>query len=100
MNKPKRYIPGSNPAWGRELPDEDSNSLVDKNGKNWDNGYNFDERDTEPEETTYDDLANEVKFRQEGTEETREESLTDDRVEEPQTQDTESEVEPKGDHDQ
>ena len=41
----KRFIPGTNPKWGRELPDEDDNSLVDKNGNNWDNGYNFDERD-------------------------------------------------------
>ena len=39
----KRYIPGTNPNWNRELPDEDYNSLVDKNGKNYDNGYNFDE---------------------------------------------------------
>lgn len=52
--KEKNYIPGTNPAWGRELPDEDDNSLVDKYGKNYDNGYNFDEpkdeEDLEPEE--------------------------------------------------
>ena len=43
----KRFIPGTNPKWGRELPDEDDNSLVDKNGNNWDNVYNFDEFDPE-----------------------------------------------------
>lgn len=43
--KDNRYIPGTNPKWNRELPDEDDNSLVDKHGNNYDNGYNFDERD-------------------------------------------------------
>lgn len=46
----KRFIPGTNPKWGRELPDEDINSLVDKNGNNWDNGYNFDEKDDEEDD--------------------------------------------------
>lgn len=44
----KNFIPGTNPDWGRELPDGYNNSLVDKNGHNWDNGYNFDEKDDEP----------------------------------------------------
>ena len=42
INGEKRFIPGTDPDWGRELPDEDDNSLVDKAGKNWDNGDNFD----------------------------------------------------------
>ena len=46
----KRYIPGTNPKWGRELPDEDINSLVDKNGNNYNNDYNFDEKDDDVEE--------------------------------------------------
>lgn len=40
-------IPGTNPKWGRNLPDEDFNSLVDENGNPYDNGFNFDERDDE-----------------------------------------------------
>ena len=57
-NNEKRFVPGTNPKWGRELPDEDYNSLVDKNGNNWDNGYNFDERDhEEPTETSFETLA-------------------------------------------
>lgn len=60
----KKFIPGTKPAWGRELPDGYDNSLVDKNGKNWDNGYNFDEKDDEIDDngTTYDNLINEVSF--------------------------------------
>ena len=57
MENEKRYIPGTNPEWERELPEGYSNSLVDKNGKNWDNGYNFDERDDDDEKTTFDDLG-------------------------------------------
>ena len=49
MNGEKRYIPNTNPDWGRELPDGDLNSLVDKAGNNYDNGYNFDEKDDEDE---------------------------------------------------
>ncbi|MBR3169443.1 hypothetical protein IKF23_03320 [Candidatus Saccharibacteria bacterium] len=41
----KSFIPGTNPNWDRELPDGDTNSLVDKNGNNYDDGYNFDEKD-------------------------------------------------------
>ena len=40
-------ITGSDPDWGLELPDGHSNSLVSKDGKSWDNGYNFDEKDEE-----------------------------------------------------
>ena len=45
----KNFIPGTRPEWGRELPDEDDNSLVDKRGNNYDNKYNFDERNDEDE---------------------------------------------------
>jgi hypothetical protein len=38
-------IPGTNPNWGRNLPDGDVNSLVDENGNSYDNGFNFDEKD-------------------------------------------------------
>ena len=64
QNPEKHYIPGSNPEWGQELPEGMFNSLVNKNGRNWDNGYNFDEKDDDygPEETTFDSLIDEVKF--------------------------------------
>ena len=61
-NNEKRYIPGTNPNWDRELPDEDANSLVDKAGNNWDNGYNFDEKDDSDEETTFDNLKDKIEF--------------------------------------
>ncbi len=41
----QQYIPGTNPKWGRNLPEGYNNSLVDSNGENWDNGFNFDEKD-------------------------------------------------------
>ena len=76
-NSEKRYIPGTNPTWGRELPDRDSNSLVDKNGDNWDNGYNFDESDDdETKESTFDDLQN-TKFDPEAAQKAREENQED-----------------------
>jgi len=40
-------IPGTNPEWDRNLPEGYNNSLVDENGNNYDNGYNFDEKDDE-----------------------------------------------------
>ena len=46
MNSEKRYIPHTDPEWGRELPDGDDNSLVDKYGNNYDDGYNFDEHES------------------------------------------------------
>ena len=49
-NGEKRFIPGTNPKWGRELPDEYSNSLVDKYGNSYDNGWNFDEKDDDEDE--------------------------------------------------
>lgn len=52
----KETIPGTNPNWGRELPDDYTNSLVDANGNNYDNGNNFDEKDDHEE----DDLAKEL----------------------------------------
>lgn len=39
------FLPGTNPEWGRKLPDGDLNSLVDAAGNNYDNGYNFDEKE-------------------------------------------------------
>ncbi|MBR1875058.1 hypothetical protein IJ798_01625 [Candidatus Saccharibacteria bacterium] len=43
------FIPGTNPDWGRKLPDGDLNSLVDASGNNYDNGFNFDEKDNDDE---------------------------------------------------
>ena len=60
-NGKKRFIHGTNPKWGRELPDGYDNSLVDKAGNNYDNGWNFDEKDDD-DIVTYDSLAEEVKF--------------------------------------
>ena len=74
-NSEKRFIPGTNPKWGRELPDGYDNSLVDKNGDNWDNGWNFDEKDDDA--TTYDDLAKEVKFDPNAAEKAKEENQLD-----------------------
>lgn len=45
----KEFIPHTNPDWNLELPDGDLNSLVSKDGKNHDDGYNFDEKDDIPE---------------------------------------------------
>ena len=42
----EKHIPGSRPEWDLKLPDGYENSLVTEDGKNWDNGYNFDERDS------------------------------------------------------
>ena len=78
INGEKRFIPGTDPDWGRELPDEDDNSLVDKAGKNWDNGYNFDEEEGDKKETTYDDLSQEVKYDPEAALKAREERAKGD----------------------
>lgn len=75
-NEEKRYIPGTDPAWGRELPEGCDNSLTDKDGNTWDNGYNFDERSDEPEgKTTFDSLIKEVEFSPEAAEKAQAESL-------------------------
>ncbi|MBR3132101.1 hypothetical protein IKG33_01680 [Candidatus Saccharibacteria bacterium] len=50
-NGEKRFMPSSNPDWDLELPDGDDNSLVTKDGKSWDNGYNFDEKDDDEKDT-------------------------------------------------
>lgn len=50
MSSEKRLIPGTNPDWNRDLPDGFDNSLVDKAGNNYDNGWNFDERDDDEDE--------------------------------------------------
>ena len=47
----KEFIPHTNPDWNLELPDGDLNSLVSKDGKNHDDGYNFDEKDDEKDDT-------------------------------------------------
>ena len=61
----KRPIPGTNPAWNRNLPPGFDNSLVDDNGNPYDDGYNFeepsedneDEEMSEDENTGWDELA-------------------------------------------
>ena len=47
-------IPHTNPDWNLELPDGDLNSLVSKDGKNHDDGYNFDEKDDEEDIPEFD----------------------------------------------
>ena len=47
----KRYIPGTNPKHGFEVPEGWTNSMVDTHGRNVDTGHNFDERDDESEAT-------------------------------------------------
>lgn len=49
MNNDKRYIPGTRPEWNRTLPEGYDNEIVDSHGNNYDNGYNFEEADTEKE---------------------------------------------------
>jgi hypothetical protein len=46
----KQHIPHTNPDWGLELPEGYNNSLVDANGRNHDDGYNFDEKDDDEDE--------------------------------------------------
>lgn len=80
-NNEKRYIPGTNPKWKRELPEGYSNSLVDDGGNNWDNGYNFDERDDDEDDekaTTFDDLASQTEFDPEAAKKAREEKSPND----------------------
>ena len=54
MNREKRFVPGTNPEWGKELPDGYDNSLVDKAGNSWDNGWNFDEKSDDEEFGEFD----------------------------------------------
>ncbi len=54
MENEKKFIPGTNPEWGREMPEGYDNSLVDKNGEKWDNGWNFDEPSGEDDEADED----------------------------------------------
>lgn len=53
-NHEKRYIDGTKPAWGYELPDDYANSMVSKDGRPIDTGWNYDEKDSKT--TTFDDL--------------------------------------------
>ena len=58
------FIPGTKPEWGRKLPDGDLNSLVDSAGNNYDNGFNFDEKDDDVPEFDPEEAqkrANEIK---------------------------------------
>lgn len=61
----KEFIPHTNPDWNLELPDGDLNSLVSKNGKNHDDGYNFDEKDDEDEKIPPFDPESAKKAREE-----------------------------------
>ena len=54
MGTGEKYIPGTDPKWGRKLPDGYDNSLVDANGNNYDNGWNFDEYDEDEDESAFD----------------------------------------------
>jgi hypothetical protein len=49
-------IPGTSPEWDRKLPEGDINSLVDSYGNNYDNGYNFDEKEDDSP-SDWDDVA-------------------------------------------
>ena len=54
----KRSIPRTKTEWDRLLPDDYDNSLVDRWGNNYDNGWNFDESD-EAEESDDEDSGKE-----------------------------------------
>ena len=54
------FIPGTNPDWDRKLPDGDLNSLVDANGENYDNGFNFDEKDDDVPEFNLDEAQKRI----------------------------------------
>lgn len=79
QNPEKRFIPGTNPEWGQELPEGMTNSLVNKYGNNREDGYNFDEWDDNEEQkpssekTTFDNLKNQVEFNPEAAKKVREE---------------------------
>jgi len=53
----KEFIPHTNPDWDLELPDGDLNSLVSKDGKNHDDGFNFDEKDDDEDTPEFDPEA-------------------------------------------
>lgn len=72
MNNEKRFIPGTNPNWGLELPDDDYNSLTTKYGEKYDNGYNFDEK--------YDKEDKEEKEEKEDKEEREDKELDFDKT--------------------
>lgn len=75
----KRFIPGTNPDWGLELPDKHSNSLVTRYGEPYNNPFNFDEKDDEEDdenhEITYDNLGKEVKFDPEAAKKAKKEDI-------------------------
>ena len=50
----KKRLPGTNPDWDRLLPERRANSLVDKFGFPYDNGYNFDEPNDEDDDDEED----------------------------------------------
>lgn len=103
MNGEKRFIPGTNPKWGQELPDKRVNSLVNKFGDNRNDQYNFDDWDDDDdnvdegelndkkqqddeeefgrkapltgEQITFDDLAKQSEFDPEAAKRAREEEI-------------------------
>lgn len=54
----KRTIPGTRSNWDRFLPDDYENSLVDRYGNNYDNGWNFDETDESDDEDSENEKRN------------------------------------------
>lgn len=77
----KKFIPGTHPTWNKELPEGYDNSLTDKAGHSWDNGYNFDEKNDDDDETftAFDELSK-VKYDPETAMKAREER-TEQRME-------------------
>lgn len=67
----KQYIPHTNPDWGLELPEGYDNSLVDANGRNHDDGYNFDEKDDDEEKIPPFDPESAEKAREKAREEAK-----------------------------
>ena len=65
MNGEKRYVSGTKSSWNFETPEGMTNSMVDRQGRNIDNGWNFDEWDeergdlesTDVDKTGWDSLA-------------------------------------------
>jgi hypothetical protein len=56
MNGEKRYIPGTKSKWDYELPDDMTNSMVAKDGRSVDTGWNFDEYDDDKGELESTDI--------------------------------------------
>lgn len=70
MSNEKNIIPGTRPEWGYELPKGYDNSMVSKDGRAIDTGWNFDEKGIEDdpeaaEETARDKAGEKTKRRME-----------------------------------